>query len=363
MFKKIRASNFELLRIICMLLIIAGHLTNQSGILNVRELTDSKIIAVVLGSAFGIADNIFVMIGAWFLVDKEFKAERITKIYLQIATYVIPITTFMIIFHGSYMGLKEIIRGLFPWGGSPLWFGTVYIEMLLLTPFLNILLNNINRTKILLIILFVINTIPTSFLFRNDFFYSGELVWFCFLYLLMGYIKKNRIDLVVKREMCLWGALGIYLVLLFIFFGVEYLSSTNNQFEKINASLSLSTYYINRYHTIPAFFCSICLFFYFQKTEIAYSRIINGISKGCFGVYIIHQSPGFAEFMWNEIFKTQEWIESEFYAVYYIGTVLMIFIAGSIVDLVRRKYVEEKIYSSKLFEVINRHLIKLYSDF
>lgn len=31
--EKIRDSNFELLRIICMLLIIAGHLTKQSGIL------------------------------------------------------------------------------------------------------------------------------------------------------------------------------------------------------------------------------------------------------------------------------------------------------------------------------------------
>ena len=51
-----------------------------------------------------------------------------------------------------------------------MWFGTVYIEMLLLTPFLNVLLNNIKRTKLMLILLFVINTVPTSFLFRNDFF-------------------------------------------------------------------------------------------------------------------------------------------------------------------------------------------------
>lgn len=54
-------------------------------------------------------------------------------------------------------------------GESPLWFGTVYIEMLLLTPFLNALLDNIKRTRIMLILLFVINTVPTSLLFRNDF--------------------------------------------------------------------------------------------------------------------------------------------------------------------------------------------------
>lgn len=363
MIKQPRASNFELLRIICMLLIIAGHLTNQSGILDVQGLTTNKSIAVVLGSAFGIADNVFVMIGAWFLVDKQFETNRITKIYLQIATYVIPITIFMMLFQKSYMGPKEIVRGLFPWGGSPLWFGSVYIEMLLLTPFLNLLLNQIRRTKILLILLFVINTIPSSFLFRNDFFYSGELVWFCFIYLLMGYIKKNKKDSALEKRTCLLGTIGIYFMLLTIYFGVEYVSSVSVQLKKINDSLSLSTYYIERYHTIPAFFCSVFLFFFFQKTELKYSKVINSISKGCFGVYILHQAPGFAKFMWLEIFKTQEWIDSEFYAIYFAGTVLIIFTAGSIVDLIRRKYVEEKINTGKISEVINRNLEKLYAIF
>ena len=363
MVKQHRASNFELLRIVCTLLIIAGHLTNQSGILDVEGITVNKSIAIILGSAFGIADNVFVMIGAWFLVDKEFKTERITKLYLQIATYVIPITVFMIIFHKSYMGLKEIVRGLFPWGGSPLWFGTVYIEMLLLTPFLNVLLSNIKRTKLMLILLFVINTIPASFLFRNDFFYSGELVWFCFIYLLMGYIKKSKIDSVIKRKPCFFGTVGIYFMLLIIYFGTEYLSSMSGQFEKMNASLLLSTYYIDRYHTIPNFFCSIFLFFIFQKTEIKYNWVINGISKGCFGIYIFHQAPGFTKFMWSEIFKTQKWTESKFYVVYFVGTVLMIFVAGSIVDLIRRKYFEKIINAGKLSEAINQTLAKLYSDF
>lgn len=235
--------------------------------------------------------------------------------------------------------------------------------MLLLTPFLNVLLSNIKRTKLMLILLFVINTIPASFLFRNDFFYSGELVWFCFIYLLMGYIKKSKIDSVIKRKTCFFGTVGIYFMLLIIYFGTEYLSSMSGQFEKMNASLLLSTYYIDRYHTIPNFFCSIFLFFIFQKTEIKYNWVINGISKGCFGIYIFHQAPGFTKFMWSEIFKTQKWTESKFYVVYFVGTVLMIFVAGSIVDLIRRKYFEKIINAGKLSEAISQTLAKLYSDF
>ena len=111
------------------------------------------------------------------------------------------------------------------------------------------------------------------------------------------------------------------------------------------------------------FFAVLFYSFFFQKTELKYSKVINSISKGCFGVYILHQAPGFAKFMWLEIFKTQEWIDSEFYAIYFAGTVLIIFTAGSIVDLIRRKYVEEKINTGKISEVINRNLEKLYANF
>lgn len=67
--------------------------------------------------------------------------------------------------------------------------------------------------------------------------------------------------------------------------------------------------------------------------------------------------------MWSEIFKTQNWTGSEFYVAYFIGTVLMIFLAGSMVDLIRRKYFEKRINAGKLSKAINQNLGQLYSDF
>lgn len=361
--KEQRESNFELLRIICMLLIIAGHLTKQSGILEVPGLPINKCVAVVFGSASGIADNVFVMISAWFLTGQKFTAERITKTYLQIATYVIPITIIMLIFFKQYMGLTEIVRGLFPWWGSPLWFGTVYIEMLLFTPFMNVLLMNKKRTIIMLSLLFVINAVPSTFLFRNDFFYSGELVWFCFLYLLIGYIRRFYSKSRINKGACLGGAIIIYSLLLVLYFGVEYLSTNSALFERINSSTKLSTYYFDRYHTIPAFACSYLLFFFFEQVEIGRKVWINNLSKGCFGVYIIHQTPGFAKLMWLEIFKTQEWLYSAYYVFYYIGTVILIFVAGSIVDWLRRKLLDKKINSSCVSKFISEKIRCLYSGF
>lgn len=91
-----RNSNFELLRIISMFFIVSGHLTVQSGILD----TDSKnkIYALVFGSGYGIADNIFIMIASYYLCMMEFRPKRIIKIYYELFIFCYPVTIIMTLF-------------------------------------------------------------------------------------------------------------------------------------------------------------------------------------------------------------------------------------------------------------------------
>lgn len=360
--KTLRLSNFELLRIICMLLIIAGHLTKQSGILDTTGLNFNKSFAVFLGSASGIADNIFVMIGAWFLVEKSFKSDRIIKIYFEVFTYCVPITILMIIFLPQYMGLREMVRGLIPYGGSPLWFATVYISMLLLSPFMNLLLDDREKTRTMLIILFFINVIPSTLLFRNDFFYSGEIVWFCFLYLLIGYIKKNGLINKLSQKSCLLYSVMIYAALLFLYFVVTALSEHVSWVASLEKSLELSTYYIDRYHTLPAFLCSIFIFSFFARLDLKNKKWINDISSGCFGIYIIHQSPGFAKYLWFGLFNVESWQSFKIFPLYYIGTVLAIFVGGVIIDYIRRHSIEKWINNSSFFIIIKNKIDLLYDS-
>lgn len=102
---KVRNSNFEILRIIAMLLIIAGHLTFQSGILNTDS--NNKFFAVILGSGLGVADNIFVLISAYFLTNIKFSTKRILKIYLEVWTYTVPITIIMLFCGRQWIGIKD----------------------------------------------------------------------------------------------------------------------------------------------------------------------------------------------------------------------------------------------------------------
>lgn len=358
---KCRNSNFEVLRIISMLGIIAGHLTIQSGILNTNS--NNKYCAMILGGAFGIADNIFILISAYFLTNMKFSPKRILKIYLELWTCTVPLTILMICIKNSGIGVKDIVRGLFPYSGSPLWFATCYISLLAFSPFLNKLLNNKKITKKILCLLFFINVIPSTFLLRNDFFYSGEIVYFCFIYLLVGYFRryplKNRKN--IHGSIFLFIAIVIYVILICFYFMMDSLKEKSGIIMQLCKEYSLEMYFIKRYHTLPALICSLCVFIFVKKIKTNNNKYINFISRGVFSAYIIHQTPAFAPFMWKNLLKVNEWIYSKYYLIYYILSVLMIFLVGSLIGIWKKKLIDPLIEKSKIYNKCLSRLEKFYN--
>ena len=67
-----RASNLELLRILCMLLIIGDHLTGQGGIADYSTLPSSFVFCLI-GCGSRIACTVFVLVGSWFMCEQPFK--------------------------------------------------------------------------------------------------------------------------------------------------------------------------------------------------------------------------------------------------------------------------------------------------
>lgn len=94
-----RDANIELLRIVSMILIIAGHLVEQNNVIE-KINGISLFTALLLGSAYRIAVNIFLLIGVWFMVNKEFSARRIIVLYGEVWFYGIFLTG-IVIFGGG----------------------------------------------------------------------------------------------------------------------------------------------------------------------------------------------------------------------------------------------------------------------
>ncbi len=82
---KVRQSNFELLRIVCMISILMFHIYTQTDA-GKLEIMDgiSYLFLVFVGYGGRLSCNCFVMIGAWFLCDLKFKPQRVVNLWLQV---------------------------------------------------------------------------------------------------------------------------------------------------------------------------------------------------------------------------------------------------------------------------------------
>ena len=86
-----RESSLELLRILCMLLIIGDHLTGQGGIADYSTLPSSFAFCLI-GCGSRIACSVFVLIGCWFLCEQPFAARRPLSLWLSLWLYTVPVT-------------------------------------------------------------------------------------------------------------------------------------------------------------------------------------------------------------------------------------------------------------------------------
>lgn len=116
----VRSSNFELLRIFCMLSIVAVHYVWHGG----SAASGSNIAAAYfLGNFAQIGVACFVLIGAWFLIDKEFSITRIFNLSKQITFYSLSIA--LLLFIIGMASYTDIIKNAMPIIFKRYWFLTL----------------------------------------------------------------------------------------------------------------------------------------------------------------------------------------------------------------------------------------------
>ena len=141
--KTTRSSNLELLRILCMLLIIGDHLTGQSGIADYTTLPSSFAFCLI-GCGSRIACSVFILIGGWFLCEQQYKTRRPLSLWLSLWLYTVPVTLLCRL-GGLDVSLGALRWALFPASTRQLWFISDYLLLLLCVPLLNRLLHGLPR--------------------------------------------------------------------------------------------------------------------------------------------------------------------------------------------------------------------------
>lgn len=275
-----RLSNFELLRIVAMLLILLLH-CNYAVIGPVTQTEIShgaqdSVLRIFCEQLCLCGVNLFILISGWFGI--KFKLKGILNILFQVIFLALIIYTLAYIL-GIPIPHKEALRALY--FGAYYWFVPAYLVMYVMSPALNAFIRDSDYRTIR-------NTLAAFFALEFllgwlvdwasfDFGYSG--ISFIGLYMLARFLNKYRTKIILFNWKASYHVL-IYLILtilptLITYTTVKYLNYGFTQ-------LSYSSPFV-----IGA---SVALLILFSRWQFK-SNLINTIGASTFAMYLIQLNP------------------------------------------------------------------------
>lgn len=341
-----RSSNLELLRILCMLLIIGDHLTGQGGIADYTTLPSSFAFCLI-GCGSRIACSVFILIGGWFLCEQPYKTRRPLSLWLSLWLYTVPITLLCRL-AGLDVSFGALRWAAFPASTRQLWFISDYLLLLLCVPLLNRVLRGLPRTAhrgLLAVLAVPMIFYPT--LFGENGIVSDTAWMFLYEYLLAAYLRRypeNRLArLLQNRAAALALGLGLPLVNTAIRAVLETRGLTDGK------AFQYVAYYRTALGALPNLLAALALFYLFKNLDLGCVRWVNALSGTTLGVYILHQVPAFRNFLWNGLLQAQAHHGS---VVYTLFAIFAVFFGCAAVDAVRTRLVMRPLENTKLFTAL-----------
>ena len=344
--KTTRSSNLELLRILCMLLIIGDHLTGQSGIADYTTLPSSFAFCLI-GCGSRIACSVFVLIGGWFLCEQPYKTRRPLSLWLSLWLYTVPVTLLC-----KLAGL-DVSWGALRWAAFPastrqLWFISDYLLLLLCVPLLSRLLRGLSRPAhrgLLAVLAVPLIVYPT--LFGENGAVSDPAWRFLYEYLLIAYLRRwpdNRLaHLLQHRAAALGLGLGLPLLNTILRAVLETRGLTDGK------AFQYMAYYRTALGALPNLLAALALFYLFKGLDLGCVRWVNALAGTTLGVYILHQVPAFRGFLWNGLLQAEAQHGSVGYTLL---AILAVFLGCAAVDALRTALVMRPLENTRPFKAL-----------
>lgn len=349
---KTRRSNLELYRIIVMLLIVAHHYVVNSGLLEVMErdpLSSRSIYLYLLGMWGKTGINCFVLITGYFMCKSNITCRKFLKLLLEVIFYNIICWAAFTISSYEPFSLKNMVKELPPIMGVSDGFTSCFLIFYLFIPFLNILVQNLDKKKhglLLLLCLVVYTMMPFFPKFHVTFNY---VTWFCILYIISSYIRLYGFK--EKIRSIHWGVITLLFMLLAV------ASVLFMLFMHVHLGIKLLPYrFVADSNMLFAVLVSVSSFMYFKDVHIKQSKLINTISASTFGVLCIHaNSDTMRSWLWKDTLNNVgQYFDANLVSIS-ILSILGVFFVCVVLDYIRIHTVERYILC-----VVDKLLIKYH---
>ncbi len=371
--KKTRQANFELLRIVAMLMVITMHFLSHTGALpdagsyaNVLNgaamgnaarqgmeavgcfLRGREILGVFVESFCIVAVNVYVLISGYFLCEKTFSIKRLVRLLAQILFYTILIPVILVCIGvmpaSEGLNLYHLWNCIFPVQSGHYWFVTAYVVMLLFSPVLNAAVKTLSRRQLkttlyLLFLFFCVGKSVSIVYFASDKF-GYDFGWFMFLYLTAAYLRNYGSVFFSGGKRCAGLYVASCLAVALTTFASLWICAGTGALE----------YYASvpfHYNFVFALIGALALFGCFRRLRLRdgmLTRMILRIAPATFGVYLLHEHVDIS-LRWTGWLVGSVSEQLIGYLIQMTESVLVVFVVGVCIDLLRAalfRYVERK---------------------
>lgn len=266
-----RQSNFELLRIICMLGVITGHALYNLYELHTPNFSIVNTVQILLMNICVVAVNCFVMISGYFRIRQSWKG--ITGLWMQLLFYA-TLSFLLCIWlkpeQSLMVGIKRIV---FPLSESGLWFIAAYVGLYLIAPLLNSALDYQSRQqKVRTLILLLIVDVYLGYMHQTEeITINGyHLIHFIVLYWLGNCMNEFK----SRLESGKWGWAFLLIIII------------NTALHAVKMVFPpIAIIYSMRYNSPMNLIASVVFFIWAMQWSFQ-SGMVNKIAKSVLSVYI-----------------------------------------------------------------------------
>ena len=144
---KVRKSNFELMRILCMFFIVLYHVIDKGNILTNSNNKTLTVIVEFIQLLIVVHVDLFVLLTGYFQSKSNFKMSKMLKIITQCLFYTIVIMLVLSLTGVITLSKVEIVKNIFVNFIGDYWFINIYLLLYAISPFLNIIIDNMDQSK------------------------------------------------------------------------------------------------------------------------------------------------------------------------------------------------------------------------
>ena len=324
--KAARQSNFELLRILAMVMVVASHWGWWSHAYPDALQNTAQYWFHFYFRTFGqVGVVLFVLISGYFTCKNQFKILSLIRLLAQIFCTI----GFLLVFHftrtyihtGAFpaMSFTELTDWFIPISKTRWWFVTCYVALFMLSPFLNKMIEHLkkNEFRLLLgVLLAFLSVFPSFFVYTKDNGLMNNLALFFLYYLIGAYIRLYPEDF--QNKLLCYGGAALSLAL--------FVACRRYEFMELRYVLSVIA-------------LSVFLFLSFMHIRIQ-SKWINLIAATTFGVFLLHENTFVRFWLWNDVFAIQNYANTDWFIPVSVLSVMLTFLAGSAIDYLRQVTVE-----------------------